>query len=157
MPLWTLLGLLEGKQTTPWPLEEGKDGQAGLLGMPRYHPELCAQGCEACAEVCPTEAISLRAKADKEEGRLSVDYGRCVVCQLCTEACPTGAMSPSQDWAFGVRHKDDLVWRPHPKSHKSRTKDSQTSVQAQPAYSPRRLRLLQWLRVGAPGSEQSLL
>ena len=58
MPLWTLLGLLEGKQTTPWPLAEGKDGQAGLLGMPRYHPELCAQGCEACADVCPTEAIT---------------------------------------------------------------------------------------------------
>jgi Ni,Fe-hydrogenase III small subunit/NAD-dependent dihydropyrimidine dehydrogenase PreA subunit len=126
MPLWTLIGLLEGRQTTPWPLEEGKDGQAGLLGMPRYHPELCTKGCEACAEVCPTEAISLRAKADKEEGRLSIDYGRCIVCQLCTEACPTGAMSPSQDWAFGVRHKDNLVWRPHAKAHKSEAKDSKT-------------------------------
>jgi formate hydrogenlyase subunit 7 len=109
MPQWTLLGLLAGKQTAPWPLAQGTDGQEGLLGMPRYHPERCSDDCSACAEVCPTRAITLRAAPDGG-GRLDVDYGRCVVCQLCTEACPTGAMSPSADWAFGVRSRADLVW-----------------------------------------------
>ena len=42
--------------------------------------------------------------------RLAVDYGRCVVCQLCTEACPTDAMTPSEDWAFGVTDRQDLLW-----------------------------------------------
>ncbi len=113
MPLWTLLGLTTGNETVSWPLHGGDDGQNGLLGMPRYHPERCAEGCETCAEVCPTKAITLRAPG-QDGGRLNVDYGRCVVCQLCTEDCPTGAMTPSADWAFGVRRRDDLVWREHP-------------------------------------------
>jgi Ni,Fe-hydrogenase III small subunit/ferredoxin len=113
MPLWTLLGLMAGNKTAPWPLSDGNDGQDGLLGMPRYRPEKCADGCEACADVCPTKAITLR-EPGQGGGRLNVDYGRCVVCQLCTEACPTGAMTPSADWAFGVRRRDDLVWREHP-------------------------------------------
>lgn len=112
MPQWTLIGLLQGKQTAPWPLTEGDDGQDGLLGMPRYHPEQCTTDCEACADVCPTAAITLRAAGPG--GRLDVDYGRCIVCQLCTEACPTGAMTTSSDWAFGARHRDDLKWDPHP-------------------------------------------
>jgi Ni,Fe-hydrogenase III small subunit/ferredoxin len=110
MPLWTLFGLLQGNATTPWPLREGEDGQAGILGMPRYRPELCQEGCAECAEICPTKAITLHAPAEAP-GRLAIDYGRCVVCQLCTEACPTGAMTPSSDWAFGVRRRDDLIWR----------------------------------------------
>jgi Ni,Fe-hydrogenase III small subunit/NAD-dependent dihydropyrimidine dehydrogenase PreA subunit len=108
MPQWTLLGLLQGKQTALWPLAQGTDGQAGFLGMPRYKPELCGDGCQACADICPTKAITMRASS-ADSGRLDVDYGRCVVCQLCVEACPTGAMALSSDWAFGVRARDDLV------------------------------------------------
>ena len=108
MPQWTLLGLLQGKQTAPWPLAEGTDGQDGFLGMPRYRPELCDDGCKACADICPTKAITMRHAG--AGGRLDVDYGRCVVCQLCIEACPTGAMATSSDWAFGVRTRGDLVW-----------------------------------------------
>jgi Ni,Fe-hydrogenase III small subunit/ferredoxin len=110
MPQWTLLGLLQGRETAPWPLADGTDGQDGLLGMPRYRPDLCGDACKACAEICPTKAITMR-EAAGDDGRLDVDYGRCVVCQLCTEACPTGAMTASSDWAFGVRARADLVWK----------------------------------------------
>ncbi len=110
MPLWTLIGLLEGKQTAAWPLRDGEGGQAGFIGMPRYHPERCGEGCKACAEACPTHAITMR-PADGGGERLEIDYGRCVVCQLCTEACPTQAMTPSSDWAFGVRRREDLIWQ----------------------------------------------
>ncbi len=108
MALWTLFGLMSGKATTPWPDKESGDGQAGVLGMPRYHAELCREGCAECAAVCPTQAIETR-----EDG-LSVDYGRCVVCQLCTEACPSGAMTSSNDWAFGVSNRADLFWSSEP-------------------------------------------
>ncbi len=106
MALWTLIGLAKGKATTLWPAHGAATGQEGLLGMPRYHPELCEADCAACAEVCPTEAIKPR----PDNRGLDVDYGRCVVCQLCTEACPTGAMAPSSDWAFGVPRREDLHW-----------------------------------------------
>ena len=113
MPLWTLIGLLEGKQTVPWPLGNGDDGQSGVFGMPRYQPELCEEGCQACADVCPTQALRIPDSSSRRH-QLDVDYGRCVVCQLCTEACPTGAMSPSSDWAFGVRDRRDLLWTTPP-------------------------------------------
>ena len=117
MPLWTLLGLMEGNQTAPWPLADGADGQTGFIGMPRYNPANCTDDCQACADVCPTRAITMRPtteKADGKDGRLDIDYGRCVVCQLCTEACPTEAMTPSSDWAFGARQREDLIWRTPP-------------------------------------------
>jgi Ni,Fe-hydrogenase III small subunit/formate hydrogenlyase subunit 6/NADH:ubiquinone oxidoreductase subunit I len=113
MPLWTLIGLLEGKKTASWPLADGPDGQDGVLGMPRYHPELCAEDCKACADVCPTRAITMR-EPDRVRDRLNIDYGRCVACQLCTEACPSGAMSVSSDWAFGVGDRDELIWQERP-------------------------------------------
>lgn len=117
MALWTLFGLAKGNATTSWPGSAGDDGQDGVLGMPRYHPELCQAGCSECAAVCPTRAIEF---VSSETGdALAVDYGRCVVCQLCTEVCPTGAMQPSGDWAFGVRDRADLVWaEPSPQSAK---------------------------------------
>jgi len=104
MALWTLFGLTRGKATTSWPRQSGRDGQEGVLGMPRYKPDACREGCQECATVCPTQAIQAH------DSGLSVDYGRCIVCQLCTEACPTGAMEPSNDWAFGVRERQDLIW-----------------------------------------------
>jgi Ni,Fe-hydrogenase III small subunit/ferredoxin len=121
MPLWTLLGLLQGSQTAPWPLAEGADGQSEYLGMPHYRPAHCTDDCVACAEICPTRAITMRPleNADGDRGRLEIDYGRCITCQLCTEACPTGAMIPSSDWAFGARRREDLVWQSAPQESSS--------------------------------------
>jgi Ni,Fe-hydrogenase III small subunit/ferredoxin len=108
MPLWTFFGLHKGKATTPWPAQDDAAGQEGVLGMPRFEPSHCADGCGECAAVCPTQAITAR-PGDRGETRLTVDYGRCVVCQLCVEACPTDAATSSFDWAFGTRARSDLV------------------------------------------------
>lgn len=106
MPLWTLFGLQHGKATTDWP-QGTDDGQTGVLGMPRFNPDNCQDGCERCAEVCLPQAIRLEPEGPE---KLAVDYGRCVTCQLCVEACPTGAFTASPDWAFGVRSREDLKW-----------------------------------------------
>jgi len=108
IPLWTLYGLRGGKVTTTWP-RGGDDGQGGFIGMPRFDPTRCQEGCRQCAEACLPGAISMSDAPAAE--RLTVDYGRCVVCQMCVEACPTGAFAPSNDWAFSVRQRDDLIWR----------------------------------------------
>ncbi|HKJ95658.1 MAG TPA: NADH-quinone oxidoreductase subunit NuoB [Gammaproteobacteria bacterium] len=106
MPIWTLFGLGAGRATTRWP-EMGDDGQTGVEGMPTLRSEQCEAGCRECVDVCVTNAII---PADGEGGvNVTVDYGRCIACQLCVEACPTGAMKSSSNWAFGVRHRDDLV------------------------------------------------
>jgi len=107
MPLWTLFGLEKGKATPAWPRGED-DGQEGVLGMPRFTPEACAADCDACAAVCPTQAIGV-VQSEVGPERLTVDYGRCVACQLCVEACPGEAVQPSEDWAFGVRDRADLM------------------------------------------------
>src|SRR5579864_1202146 len=107
MPLWTWFGLRRGQATMPWPQRAGSPGQDGVLGMPRFEPERCAPGCDACAAACPTEAIMVEKDGEGGE-RLRVDYGSCVVCQLCVEACPAGAATASFDWAFGVRDRSDL-------------------------------------------------
>ncbi len=110
MPLWTFYGLRQGKVSTTWPAD-GDDGQAGVLGMPRFDPARCRDGCRECAEVCLPTAITVGADApDPARSRPHVDYGRCVACQMCVEVCPTGAFTSSNDWAFGVRRREDLVW-----------------------------------------------
>jgi formate hydrogenlyase subunit 7 len=110
MPLWTLYGLREGNASTAWP-KSGDDGQSGLLGMPRLEPSKCEVGCNVCAQACLPQAI--HAVGD---GKVELDYGRCVACQLCVEVCPTGAFTASQDWAFAVRKREDLKWGEGPVS-----------------------------------------
>jgi len=106
MPIWTLIGLGKGTASTRWPAAGADDGQTGVLGMPRISEQPCADDCRACALACPTRAIDVAAN-----GHLQVlDYGRCIACQLCVEVCPSATLQASQDWAFGVRDREDLRW-----------------------------------------------
>jgi Ni,Fe-hydrogenase III small subunit/ferredoxin len=115
MALWTWFGLRQGSASTSWPREGEAHGQDGMLGMPRYEPARCEDGCEACAQACVTRAITFESDEDGRT-RPQVDWGRCIVCQRCTEVCPTQAFSPSNDWAVAVRHREDLVWSDQPAS-----------------------------------------
>ena len=117
IPLWTLYGLRQGKTTMRWPAgervppgpqEDAACGQTGFLGMPRFDPARCQDGCRECVDACLPGAIRLEPPGNTE--RLRVDYGRCVACQMCIESCPTGAFTSSGDWALGVRRREDLVW-----------------------------------------------
>ena len=112
MSIWTLIGLAKGQASTRWPKPNGDDGQTGVVGMPRLQTSRCQQGCQDCANVCLTQAITIA----PETQAITLDYGKCINCQLCVETCPTDAIQPSNHWAFGVAHRDDLCTTPHTES-----------------------------------------
>jgi Ni,Fe-hydrogenase III small subunit/Pyruvate/2-oxoacid:ferredoxin oxidoreductase delta subunit len=64
----------------------------------------CADGCNACVPVCPTQAIARPASKP-----LALDLGRCVFCAACVEVCPEGAITQTGDHRMAVRRRDDLV------------------------------------------------
>jgi Ni,Fe-hydrogenase III small subunit/formate hydrogenlyase subunit 6/NADH:ubiquinone oxidoreductase subunit I len=74
-------------------------------GGPRLEPRRCTDGCRACVEVCPTDALRF------EEGGLALDMGRCLFCSECVDACPTRAITLTQEYRLAARRRDDLVVR----------------------------------------------
>ncbi len=64
----------------------------------------CADGCDACVPVCPTEAIT-RASGKS----VTLDLGRCVFCAACVDVCPHDAITQTGDHRMAARHRDDLL------------------------------------------------
>ena len=55
-----------------------------------YIPMTCRQCVDApCMNVCPVKAI----ERDDAQGKVSVDYDKCIVCRSCVAVCPFGAMN----------------------------------------------------------------
>jgi Ni,Fe-hydrogenase III small subunit/Pyruvate/2-oxoacid:ferredoxin oxidoreductase delta subunit len=74
-----------------------------LRGLPLLDESRCPDGCRACAEACPTDAIRPGPPG------LALDLGRCLFCTDCVQACPEGAISYSPDYRLAVRRREDLV------------------------------------------------
>ena len=71
-------------------------------GRPEIDASRCEDGCRACAEACPTGAISLTPAA-------SLDLGRCLFCTDCLDACPSGALRFTRDYRLATRGRSNLV------------------------------------------------
>src|ERR1017187_3956612 len=92
-------------------------------GALRVDAAKCADGCESCVPVCPTQAIArpsfakasavAEAMADKSEGAargaVALDLGRCIFCAACVEVCPTKAITQTGDYRMAVRKREDLL------------------------------------------------
>lgn len=72
-------------------------------GRPEIDTTKCRAGCSACAQACPTQALSGSGAA------LRVDLGRCLFCNACQDACASGAIRFSRDYRLAVRKRDDLI------------------------------------------------
>ena len=73
-------------------------------GRPEFTAGACLEGCNACVEACPTEAIHI------VNGQLPVvDLGKCLFCNDCAEACPQDAVTHSRDYRLAVRKREHLT------------------------------------------------
>lgn len=83
------------------PLEDDADG------MPMITEQACAgSGCNACAEVCPTNAIDV---SNDQDGKVTLDLGSCIGCQLCVDICPTGTITGNRSTKLAKRRRNDLI------------------------------------------------
>ncbi len=71
-------------------------------GLPRIDASRCPEGCRACVEACPVEAVA------REAGKVRIDLGRCLFCNACENACPEHAISFTTDYRLSVRRREDL-------------------------------------------------
>jgi len=74
-------------------------------GRPLVDPTRCPDGCQACVEACPTDAVRFDDKG------LGLDLGRCLFCQECVSACPEGAIQYATGHRLAARRREDLVVR----------------------------------------------
>jgi Ni,Fe-hydrogenase III small subunit/ferredoxin len=92
--------LRQGHRTIPFP--GGASLPDSFRGRPVLDASRCVDGCRACMERCPTDAIGVSPV-------LTLDLGRCLFCAECVAACPEGAIRFGSDYRMATRRRDDLV------------------------------------------------
>ncbi|HOW66006.1 MAG TPA: 4Fe-4S dicluster domain-containing protein [Candidatus Paceibacterota bacterium] len=74
-----------------------------LRGRPVLGPSPCPADCQACVEVCPTDAIELK------NGRPRIDLNRCLFCPECERACPKATLRFTPEHRLAASSRDALV------------------------------------------------
>jgi len=100
--MWRLLRarLRQGHQTTRG-LPDRVALPAPFRGRPTLEASRCRDGCRACEQACPTNAIT--------RAPLQIDLGACLFCTLCQEACPEQAIVYGTDHRLAVRARAHLL------------------------------------------------
>lgn len=93
----------QGHRTMRYPDGPPPALPAHFRGVPAIDPARCPDGCRACAEACPTDAIRV------DDGKVALDLGRCIFCPECEAACPEGAITFTNDYRLAARNRDDLL------------------------------------------------
>ncbi len=72
-------------------------------GLPSLDDSSCS-GCGKCAEICPSDAISLNP--------LSLDMGRCIFCGDCAAVCPEQSVTFTNHHKIAASESSALVIHP---------------------------------------------
>lgn len=75
----------------------------GFRGLPHISAATCAEGCEACRDVCSTGAIDL--------DPFRLDLGLCIFCGECADVCPQQKISFTNDFKMAATDPADLIRR----------------------------------------------
>lgn len=91
----------QGHRTSGFPVEAPTLPDR-FRGLPIIDAERCPEGCQQCADACPTKAITT------DRASVRMDLGRCLFCTDCVAACPQGAIEYGQDHRLATRMRADL-------------------------------------------------
>ena len=71
-------------------------------GLPHLSTKACGEGCNACVDICPTDAIV------HTQG-VSLDLGKCVFCGECQSECPDQKIKFTNDYKIATNERKRLV------------------------------------------------
>jgi Ni,Fe-hydrogenase III small subunit/ferredoxin len=94
----------QGSQTIPDPRAAQP---VGFRGKPVIAAGACAPGCQACVDVCPTQAITLAPGAPADP--VQIDLGRCVLCGDCAPVCPSAKLGFNNDFKLATTRRAGLL------------------------------------------------
>ncbi len=97
-----LARLQQGHRTMRFPAGPAPEMPDRFRGHPVIDAAQCPEGCRACAEACPTDAVTVT-------DTTRIDLGKCLFCTDCVRACPQQAIAYSDDFRLAVRRREHLV------------------------------------------------
>ncbi|MBF0236509.1 MAG: NADH-quinone oxidoreductase subunit NuoB [SAR324 cluster bacterium] len=70
-------------------------------GLPVIESRACPEDCQACVEVCPSQAIQL--------SPVRIDLGKCIFCPDCGQVCPAEKIHFTPDYHLSCNEREGLV------------------------------------------------
>jgi Ni,Fe-hydrogenase III small subunit/NAD-dependent dihydropyrimidine dehydrogenase PreA subunit len=92
----------QGYRTISFPKGKRPELPDHFRGLPVIDQSKCSEGCQACADACPTNAITI-------DGKVRLDMGRCIFCTECVTSCPDGAITYTRDYRLATTTREALV------------------------------------------------